>query len=118
VCEYAGEDADITWRLAEALRSSRSSSSPTRNLFAETEMPLVEVLAEMEHNGVALDVELLATMSDELAERLMALAGRCTAAGHEFNIESPKQLVWCSSTSRASGDQEDQAPPEARIRKP
>jgi DNA polymerase-1 len=92
VCEYAGEDAEVTWRLYEKLAPA-IEQSPTRNLFAETEMPLVAVLAEMEHNGVALDVELLATMSDELAERMVTLAGELhAAAGHEFNIESPKQL--------------------------
>ncbi len=93
VCEYAGEDADISWRLAELLRPQIEASS-TRPLFEQTEMPLVEVLAEMEHNGVTLDTALLARQSDELADRLMALAREIhAAAGHEFNIDSPKQLA-------------------------
>ncbi|MCB9851418.1 MAG: DNA polymerase I [Phycisphaerales bacterium] len=93
VCEYAGEDAEVTWRLFEKLRPQVAASS-TRKLFEETEMPLVAVLAEMEHNGIALDCDLLATMSDELADRMIALTSQIhKEAGHEFNIESPKQLA-------------------------
>jgi len=92
VCEYAGEDAEVTWRLYEVL-APQIEQSETRRLFEETEMPLVEVLAEMEHNGVALDDALLARMSAELADRLVELTREIhQAAGHEFNIESTKQL--------------------------
>jgi len=93
VCEYAGEDAEVTWRLYEVLRPQIEQSG-TRRLFEETEMPLVEVLAEMEHNGVVLDCDLLAQMSRELADRLLALTREIhVAAGHEFNIESTRQLA-------------------------
>ncbi|MCB9867735.1 MAG: DNA polymerase I [Phycisphaerales bacterium] len=93
VAEYAGEDAEVTWRLYEKLRPQVEASS-TRRLFEATEMPLVEVLAEMEFNGVALDVGVLADMSDELADRMIALQREVhQAAGHEFNIDSTKQLA-------------------------
>jgi DNA polymerase-1 len=93
VCEYAAEDADYTWRLAEVLRP-RIAASPTRSLFEETEMPLVEVLAEMENNGVAVDTALLAKMSNQLADRLLELTREVhAAAGHEFNIDSTRQLA-------------------------
>jgi DNA polymerase-1 len=93
VCEYAAEDADYTWRLAEVLRP-QIEGSPLRSLFEETEMPLVEVLAEMEHNGVALDTGLLAEMSRELTDRIGELADQIhAAAGRPFNIDSTKQLA-------------------------
>ncbi len=92
VCEYACEDADITWRLAEVLRPQLESGS-MQKLFEETEMPLVQVLAEMENNGISLDSALLAKMADELADRIFELKQEIhKAAGHEFNIDSPKQL--------------------------
>ena len=94
VCEYAAEDADIAWRLRELLEPQVAASGRAAGLFRETEMPLVEVLAEMESAGVALDTDLLAKMSNELADRLVALVRQVhRAAGHEFNIDSTKQLA-------------------------
>ncbi len=93
VCEYACEDADYTWQLRNYLKP-RLESSPALSLFRETEMPLVEVLATMEHNGVALDAGMLATMSKELTERLAELTTELHhTAEHEFNIDSTKQLA-------------------------
>ncbi len=92
VCEYAAEDADVTWRLWEVLRP-QIDAAPSCRLFHETEMPLVEVLAEMEWNGVSLDTKLLGEMSRELTSRMMELTRRVhEAAGRPFNIDSPKQL--------------------------
>ena len=93
VCEYACEDADYTWRLRNYLKP-RLESSSALSLFRETEMPLIEVLASMEHHGVALDVDVLVTMSKELTERLAELTTELhRAAEHEFNIDSTKQLA-------------------------
>lgn len=93
VCEYACEDADYTWRLRNYLKPRLESSSAS-SLFRETEMPLIEVLVSMEHNGVALDVGVLATMSVKLTERLAGLTTELhRAAEHEFNIDSTKQLA-------------------------
>ncbi len=93
VCAYAGEDADYTWRLKEEFepRMIRSHVEP---LFRETEMPLVEVLAEMEHNGIAVDVELLARLSAEITQRMGELTRDVhQATGHAFNIDSTQQLA-------------------------
>lgn len=93
IAEYACEDADITWRLYETL-APRINDSPSRLLFEETEMPLAPVLATMEENGVAIDRAMLARMGNELADRIMELTAQIhKAAGHEFNIDSPKQLA-------------------------
>jgi DNA polymerase-1 len=92
VCEYAAEDADFTWRLYEAF-DPRMTGSHVERLFRETEMPLVEVLVQMELNGIALDAGLLATIGDEIEQRLHLLSGDIhNAAGRPFNIDSPKQL--------------------------
>jgi len=90
---YAAEDAEITWALYEVL-SSQLTASDLEPLFRETEMPLVEVLATMEAEGVNLDTQVLARMSNELADRLQALTRQIHAeAGRPFNIDSPKQLA-------------------------
>ena len=93
VCEYAAEDADYTWRLKEVLEP-QITGSHVEKLFRETEMPVVEVLVEMEHNGIALDQELLGQLSHSLANRLAELTVEVhKAAGHEFNVDSTKQLA-------------------------
>ncbi len=93
VCEYAGEDADVAWRLKQAFEPKLTAAG-LEELFRRTEMPLVEVLAEMEYNGVALDTDVLARMSNALAERLRQLARDIHRhAGHEFNVDSTKQLA-------------------------
>jgi DNA polymerase-1 len=62
-------------------------------LYTELEMPLVEVLAEMERCGVRLDTGILGEMSEDLARSLAGLEDRIAeSAGERFNINSPKQL--------------------------
>ncbi len=93
VCEYAAEDADVTWRLFEVL-AKHLADSPFEKLFFETEMPLVEVLARMECNGIALDTGILADMSGGMARRMAELTRQIHGlAGHEFNIDSTRQLA-------------------------
>ncbi len=93
VTEYAGEDADYSWRLYRYYRD-RLATSGVESLFRETEMPLVRVLAEMERHGVALDADYLGTMSMEMQRRINALADQIHAdAGLAFNIDSTKQLA-------------------------
>ena len=62
VAEYSGEDADVAWRLTELLEkqlSEEQASPALRQLYDELEIPLVEVLAEMEFNGIRIDVPML-----------------------------------------------------------
>jgi DNA polymerase-1 len=93
VCEYASEDADFTWRLKEMF-DPQITGTHVEALFRETEMPLVEVLTEMEHNGIAVDCALLKRLSAEMADRLMDLTRQVhREAGHSFNLDSTKQLA-------------------------
>jgi DNA polymerase-1 len=63
------------------------------SLFNDIEMPLVEVLAEMELKGIKVDVKLLKDLSGDLEKRLIALIEEIYAlSGTQFNINSPKQL--------------------------
>jgi len=90
---YAAEDADVTWSLYEVL-SKQLGASDLEPLFCETEMPLVEVLAAMEAEGVKLDTACLQQMSRDLEGRLAELTEQIhTAVGRPFNIDSTKQLA-------------------------
>ena len=93
VTEYACEDADITWRLKEVL-DPLITGTHVEDLFRETEMPLVEVLAQMEHNGVAVDCGFLKSLNVEMSDRLLDLTRQIhQAAGHTFNLDSTRQLA-------------------------
>ncbi|MBU6391293.1 MAG: DNA polymerase I [Planctomycetes bacterium] len=92
VCQYACQDADITFRLAEVMES-RLKEEGLLHLFQNIEIPLIYALAEMEWNGVCVDTHILKEMSSSLAMKLQQLEKEIYAsAGHEFNIGSPKQL--------------------------
>lgn len=92
-CTYAAEDADVTWTLYEILHRQLAASD-LEPLFHETEMPLVEVLAALENEGVRLDTAFLKEMSADLGARLRELTDRIhQAVGHPFNIDSTKQLA-------------------------
>jgi len=93
VAEYAGEDADYTWRLKQYFEPQLADCGLDR-LFYQTEMPLVRVLAEMEYNGIRLDVDFLRGLSRRMAQRCEAIAEQVQAlAGVRFNLDSPKQLA-------------------------
>ncbi|MFC1766426.1 DNA polymerase I [Planctomycetota bacterium] len=92
-CEYAAEDADITFRLYEHLRDRLAKESSLQRLFETVEMPLMFVLADMEAAGVSLDVHILRDMSHHIAALLEAeVKAIYEQAGCTFNIDSPKQL--------------------------
>ncbi|MCX7804900.1 MAG: DNA polymerase I, partial [Planctomycetota bacterium] len=92
VARYACEDADIAWRLYEVL-SDRIEKEGLGRLFREIEMPLVEVLADMEWTGVAVDAEALRKMSAELGGMMAELEEEIyRVAGERFNVNSPQQL--------------------------
>jgi DNA polymerase I len=91
--EYAAEDADVTLQLHRVLWPQLESVPQLARLYQECEQPLLPVLYAMEHYGVLVDRELLRAQSREFArqlQELLQLAHR--EAGHEFNIESPRQL--------------------------
>ena len=90
--EYAVEDADITFQLAQHFAPELAAAS-TRKLFDEIEIPLLRVLADMELEGINLDIDFLKTLSEALDRDIKELVGKIyEEAGAEFNIASPKQL--------------------------
>lgn len=92
VCNYAAEDADITWQLYEVLRGELNKEAMIQ-LFEEIEMPLVRVLAEMEIAGVKVDVNTLQSTAQSLNERIATLEEEIyQLAGKNFNIGSPRQV--------------------------
>nr|MDP8943793.1 DNA polymerase [Actinomycetota bacterium] len=87
------ERAVLTRALAELQLDALDGQGLTR-LFREVELPLVEVLIEMERAGIALDVERLGEIAVGFAERLAALEREIwELAGEEFTIGSPQQLA-------------------------
>jgi DNA polymerase-1 len=86
------EAADVTGRLATALREDVKQAGLTR-LYEEIDLPLVPVLARMEQAGVKIDTAALAKMSSEL-EREIAIKEKeiHEIAGARFNVGSPRQL--------------------------
>jgi DNA polymerase-1 len=92
VTQYAAEDSDVPLRLMPML-AQRLAADGLDPLFRDLEMPLVEVLVELEFNGIRVNVDRLAELSGRFAEKLVELEGHIyAAAGREFNIASPKQL--------------------------
>ena len=90
--EYAVEDADITFQLKN-LFEKELAEAETKKLFNEIEIPLVEVLADMELEGINLDEDYLKSLSDALTSDVKDLEEKIYAeAGEEFLISSPKQL--------------------------
>jgi len=89
---YAAEDADITLRLAEKLEPMLRSEEQEK-LFHEVEMPLMDILTDMEWTGVRIDAGFLGQLSGEMEGKLATLEKEIhELAGVNFNIGSPKQL--------------------------
>jgi DNA polymerase-1 len=86
------ESADMTGRLAEALRKEVDEQKLT-SVYNEIDVPLVEVLARMEDAGVKIDTVALSRMSQELERAIDAKAREIyECCGMRFNINSPRQL--------------------------
>lgn len=91
--EYAAEDADIALRLHQALYPSIQQEERLSYIYREIEMPILDVLFEVERNGVLLDAQLLQRQSQELGERLRELEQQAhVIAMQPFNLNSPKQI--------------------------
>lgn len=90
--DYAAEDADITFQLAEKFRPMLKESG-VKKLFEEVEMLLVRVLCDMETEGVKIDTEALHEMSALLANDISEVEKEIySIAGRRFNISSPRQV--------------------------
>ena len=92
LCNYAAEDADVTFRLKQILEKELKENA-LENLFYEIEMPLLKVLAIMERTGVRIDSEALRQSSEILTQDMLSLEKEIhTIAGFEFNVSSPAQV--------------------------
>jgi DNA polymerase-1 len=92
VCDYSGEDADTALRLADILEPGLDNEG-LRKLYDEVELPLVNVLADLEFTGIRIDVPFLQKLGKEMEGQLAEIEQRIhAAAGKDFNISSPVQL--------------------------
>ena len=90
--EYGVEDSDITNQLKNLFEPELIKAN-THKLFTDLEMPLMQVLADMELEGVNLDVPFLKELSVKHEAKLRELEAKIQEdAGEEFNLNSPKQL--------------------------
>jgi DNA polymerase-1 len=90
LAEYAAEDADVTWQLAEKLRPLLDGQ---RHVFQDIECPLLPVLVRMEMEGIAIDPAALVEVGGQLQQRIDELTKSIAVhAGRPFNLNSPKQL--------------------------
>lgn len=100
VTDYAGEDADITYRLYEILLEKLKENSLT-DLFFNIEVPNIKILSDMELTGIKLDTRKLRLFSEELEIKDEIVRNEIyTECGKEFNIDSPKQLQEILFTER------------------
>jgi len=92
LCDYASEDADVTFRLKQILENELKTND-LEKLFYDIEMPLMKVLATMERTGVRIDSDALGQSSIILTEEMGQLEQEIhKIAGMEFNVSSPMQV--------------------------
>jgi DNA polymerase-1 len=90
---YSGEDADFTLHLHQTLWPQIEQDPALTKLYQEIELPVAQVLWQMEHTGIEVNADLLIQQSDELAQKISALEAQAhELAGQPFNLGSPKQL--------------------------
>ncbi|NLP18925.1 MAG: DNA polymerase I [Firmicutes bacterium] len=92
IAAFAAARAGVLLRLKETLLAELDQLNLIP-LFNQVELPLIEVLAAMEEEGIAVDIEILKKMNTEIGAMLQAVEGEVYhLAGEEFNLNSPKQL--------------------------
>jgi len=89
---YSAERVDLVWRLHEKLAPQLEAAGLTK-LYHKLELPLEQILSDIERFGVKVNVALLKQMGAEFENELKSLEQKAwAAAGHEFNLASPKQV--------------------------
>lgn len=92
IADYAAEDADITFQLAEILRSEVADAG-LMELYRTMESPLIKTLGDMEFEGIRLDGDFLKNYSGVLEKQIVTKEKEIyDTAGVRFNIASPKQV--------------------------
>ena len=90
--EYAGEDADVTFRLYELFKKRLDKEKLTK-IYEIFEKPMLELLATIEMNGVKVDKNYLKRLSKKFSGKIVKIEKEIySIAKKEFNIGSPKQL--------------------------
>jgi len=90
---YAAEDADITLQLHNVLWPQLEENDKLKELYLETELPLLQVLSRIEYSGVGIDSDMLNAQGEEIGGKLEKIkADAYEDAGKEFNLGSPKQI--------------------------
>ncbi len=91
--DYAAEDADVTMQLHQVLSSGLQQEAKLKQVYADIEMPLVDVLLDVEQNGVLIDREMLQKQGREIDQKLSQIEQTIyQQAGEVFNLSSPKQI--------------------------
>ena len=92
ISEYAAEDADITFQLKQVI-SPMVQKREVEDVLYKIELPLIEVLTDMEYEGVKIDEPYLKSYSKELEAEMIHYRDQVfSLAGMEFNLDSPRQL--------------------------
>jgi DNA polymerase-1 len=90
--QYAGEDADVTWRLHAHLKPRLPLEGGTR-VYERVDRPLIAVVAQMERHGVKVDRQRLAKLSEEFAREIARIEQEIwDCCGEQFTVGSPQQL--------------------------
>jgi len=90
---YAAEDADVAWQLTEIFQKQLQDSG-LDHFFKKIELPLLNVLMDMEYQGTYVDKEMLEKMSLDLGKKIENLTKEIIKeVGTEFNINSTQQLA-------------------------
>lgn len=90
---YSGQDAYLTLKLYQILDDKISQDSQRIHLFYDIEMPLVQVLSDMEITGICLNADHLHNLANKIDEEIEVLREKMFGiAGYEFNPNSPLQL--------------------------
>ncbi len=93
VADYCGMDVYATFGLVPKLRAELEKVPDLHKLLLDVEQPLEPVLAEMEYDGIRIDIAYLKELSQQLEQDLAAIESRAyAAAGEKFNLGSPKKL--------------------------
>lgn len=90
---YAAEDAHVTYRLYEVLSQKLKDFPELLNILHNVEVPVAEILTQMEEDGIQLDPVFLTGLSEKFAEKMQLLEQNAIEhAGQSFNVASPKQV--------------------------
>ena len=91
--DYAAEDADITMQLHQVLSAGLQQEAKLKQVYTDIEMPLVDVLLDVEQNGVLIDRDMLQKQGREVDQKLSQIEQTIyQQAGEVFNLSSPKQI--------------------------